>query len=649
MRDGSGGSRWPTWIPLAWTLALVAGVALLRGSLAQTGASLPRAEALPFELGFWALFFAAARGLQRRVRLGLLATGPIFAGVLALAAAQEAHRALYGTRFTVGQVGRVSENWEVVSGAVLGFLGQVPAGALAGALLALLAAFALALARSRAPVYRPLAGAGGLYAAASAAWAVWAVWATASPLHVPVSPDSPALAAHALAVEIRLAVQKEAARTRKHALPWGIARTGVRPVPAVPDAGGAPRPDVFLLLLESVRADHLSVYGYERDTTPRLREWATRPDVRVFPRAFANASASYLSMISLTSGLDLRRGRAEFAETPLVWDRLAARGYQSCLVTISLGYPRMQLDRFLATPGLSHYRDLGQEQIASGGLRTPDGLRGIFLRGVLGETTFRSLGVDRDDRRGFEAFRDCLARRDPARPLFGLWELESTHFPYRYPAEFRRFEPASSYAFSPRDPAPIVNDYHNAIGFMDHLIGELLDGLEASGRADDAVVIVASDHGEAFYEHGQLFHGGGLHPEQTRVPLLVRVPEALRGRYPHAALAALEANRVRPVQLADLVPTLVALADASLGAPDSRETDGANLLRALPPNREIHLVNRPPFHPRAQEPQHHAVIRGEALEIASGNGGVERIALAELDAPAGQGAAPVRRKRHRRP
>ncbi len=634
MHASSGPDRWPTWIPLAWTLALAAGVTLVRASLAEGVARPPRVETLLPELGFWALFFAAARALQRRSRLGLMATGPIFAGVLALAAAQEAHRALYGTRFTVGQVGRVSENWEVVTSAVLGFFAQAPAGAIAAGLLALCAAFALALARSRAPVYRPLVGAGGLHAVASATWAVWAVWAVASPPGVPVPPDSPALSAQALAIEVRQAVQKEASRTRKHALPWGVARTGVRPVPAGPGAGVAPRPDVLVLLLESVRADHLSVYGYPRDTTPRLRAWAARPDVRVFPRAFANATASYLSMISLTSGLDLRRGRAEFAETPLVWDRLAARGYRSCLVTISLGYPRMQLDRYLATPGLSHYRDLGQEQIASGELRLPEGLRGLFLRSVLGESTFRSLGVERDDRRGQEAFRECLARRDPARPLFGLWELESTHFPYRYPAEFRRFEPASSYAFSPRDPAPIVNDYHNAIGWMDHLLGELLDGLQASGRADDTIVIVASDHGEAFYENGQLFHGGGLHPEQSRVPLLVRVPEALRSRYPRAALAALDANRVRPVQLADLAPTLVALADASVEAPDPRETDGANLLRPVAPDRAIHLVNRPPFHPRAQEPQHRAVIRGDALELASAKGRVERIPLAPAEATA---------------
>lgn len=359
--------------------------------------------------------------------------------------------------------------------------------------------------------------------------------------------------------------------------------------------------------------------------------------MRVFPRAFANATASYLSMISLASGLDLRRGRAEFAEAPLVWDRLAARGHQSCLVTISLGYPRMQLDRFLATPGLSHHRDLGQEQLASAGLRLPDGLRGALLRTVLGESTFRSLGVERDDRRGFEALGDCLARRDPARPLFGPWELESTHFPYRYPAEFRRFEPASSDAFSPRDPASIANDYHDAIAWMDHRIGELLDGLEASGRADRTLVIVASDHGEAFYEHGQLFHGGGLHPEQSRVPLLVRVPEGLRTGYPRAALAALDANRARPVQLADLAPTLIALADASLKAPDPRETDGANLLRPVPLDREIHLVNRPRFHPRAQEPQHRAVIRGETLELAPPTGRVERIALDRLDAAARAG------------
>lgn len=168
----------------------------------------------------------------------------------------------------------MSENCEVVTGAVLGFFAQVPAAAIAAALLALCAGFALALARSRAPLHRPLAGAGGLHAAT---WAAWAVWAIASPLHVPVPRDAPALSAQALAIEIRLAIQKEASRARKHALPWGVARIGVRPVPAVPSDASGPRPDVLLVLLESVRSDHSSVYGHPRDTTPRLRAWAAGP------------------------------------------------------------------------------------------------------------------------------------------------------------------------------------------------------------------------------------------------------------------------------------------------------------------------------------------------------------------------------------
>lgn len=94
MPAGSEPNRRPTWIPLAWTVALAAGVTLLRASLAAAAARSPRIESLLPELGFSALFFAAARALQRRSRLGLLATGPRFAGVLALAAAQEAHRAL---------------------------------------------------------------------------------------------------------------------------------------------------------------------------------------------------------------------------------------------------------------------------------------------------------------------------------------------------------------------------------------------------------------------------------------------------------------------------------------------------------------------------------------------------------------------------
>jgi hypothetical protein len=379
------------------------------------------------------------------------------------------------------------------------------------------------------------------------------------------------------------------------------------------------------VLLESVRADHTSVYGYARDTTPHLRALAAGPDAWLFPRAFTNSTLSYIALLSLLSGYDARRPAEAFAESALIWDQLAARGYQSCFVTISLGYWRYRLDRFLATPGLGSYRDLGQEQLASLPRVPPRGLGERFLRAVLGEAGQRSLRVDRDDGRGLAALRECVEARDPARPLLAVWELEGTHFPYRAP-DAGPWTPASTYAFSRRDPLRLTNAYDNAIASADRRIGELLDWLDASGRADDMLVLVTSDHGEAFWEHGQVFHGKGFHPEQVWVPFLLRIPAELQRRYPAAALAALSANRAAPVQLVDLAPTLAALADASSAPADPAATDGHNLLSPLP-EREIHLGSQSPFVPE-RKPRDYAVVRDGALEIFYVDGRRERFELA---------------------
>jgi arylsulfatase A-like enzyme len=169
------------------------------------------------------------------------------------------------------------------------------------------------------------------------------------------------------------------------------------------------------------------------------------------------------------------------------------------------------------------------------------GLWNRFVQAFLG-AGFHHLQVERDDRLTLEVFQGLLEARAKERPFFGVWEMECTHFVYCYPEAFRRFEPASSYGFSRTNPEPLINEYDNAILYLDHLLGRFFDQLEADGLADTTIVVVASDHGEAFYENGKAFHGGGLHPEQTRVPLFVRVPEGVRERFEAGALEALEAN-----------------------------------------------------------------------------------------------------------
>lgn len=619
-------------VPLAWTLALAAAVALFHRIRSSAPLELS-APALLAELGFWALYCAATRSLCRLSAWTLLVSVPLLLAVLALAAMQEAHRALYGVPFDPESVRLVRTNWELVVTAVLDYLGGLPL-ALPLAAAALVAVFVVALVRSRAPAFRPL-HAGAAYAAASLLVGAW--W-LAPPLPARSQALAPGLGALSLAFDLRAALARPARGPvdRAAAAPesesrWKPERSGVR---AVPQAPPGPRPDIVLVLLESVRADHLSVYGYARETSPHLRAFAEGPDVWRFSRAFSNSTLSYISLLSLLSGYGLDRPAQDFAESALIWDQLAARGYQSCFVTISMGYWRYRLDRFLATPGLGRYRDLGQEQVAATPRTPPRGLRERFLRGALGEAGFRALGIDRDDALGLAALRECVEARDPARPLLAVWELEGTHYPYQPPQPVP-WAPASSYTLSIRDPVPLANAYDNAILAADRRIGELLDWLDASGRGDHTLLLVTSDHGEAFWERGQVFHGG-LQPEQVWVPLLVRIPARLQSAYPAAALEVLAANRQQPVQLVDLAPTLVGLADGSGAAPDPATSDGANLLGPLPPDREILVSRRSPF--SAPGPHPHAVVRAGALVIRHPDGGVERFELADFGAQPAVGA-----------
>src|SRR6185436_410781 len=78
----------------------------------------------------------------------------------------------------------------------------------------------------------------------------------------------------------------------------------------------------------------------------------------------------------------------------------------------------------------------------------------------------------------------------------------------------------------PREKTPVMeNRFHNALAYVDRQAGRLIDGLRAAGAWDRTVLLVVSDHGEAFYEHGLPTHGTTLHDEQVRTAMLLRLPD----------------------------------------------------------------------------------------------------------------------------
>jgi glucan phosphoethanolaminetransferase (alkaline phosphatase superfamily) len=570
-------------------------------------------------LGFWCLLFAGARWLYLRSRVSLLATAPLFLLAAVLCAIQQIHHQLFGAFIDGDRLFLIRLNWDTIVDGVM--RAGTPAPLVLAGVLGAALPFVVYVVGSRRPAFVPLRGAGGVRAVAALSWLCWS--ATEFGFHALERVSTPDLAGHVLANEIGDVLRKDArAATERARTRWAIARTGTAPVSAPDVANGkaAAAPNLVLILLESVRADHLPSYGHHRNTMPFVAELAAAPETFRFEYAYANSSASYFSMLSLLTGIALSRDADTFARAPLIWDHLAVRGYESFVVTQSVGYPRYLLDDFMQTPGLASYLDVGQSRVADfRAAAALEGRAGGLRRDVVGHL-FEHVSVERDDAWSLEAFQQRILARDPARPFFGVWEIECTHYPYCYPDAFRRYEPAKAYFRAGDVIGALRNDYDNALLYADHVIQQLMRFLAAQQLAQDTVVAISSDHGESFLERGALFHGGVPYVEQMRVPLLLIVPPPVRARLAPEVLDALAANRAAPVQLLDLLPTLLDLADGARGSGDL-PGDGDSLLRPLAPDRELWLSNDPPLREaRPQKREEARVSRQHGYVIVYGDG-----------------------------
>jgi arylsulfatase A-like enzyme len=304
--------------------------------------------------------------------------------------------------------------------------------------------------------------------------------------------------------------------------------------------GGPPPPDILLITMDTTRADHLSVYGYRRQTTPALE--ALSEEGVVFGQAFAPIPETGPSCAALLTGrwpaeLGMRgNGQPLPADVTTLAGELQAAGYRTAAFVS--GYP---LRRRLAAldRGFEHYDD-----------ELPD------ARG-------RVEGVQRLAPRTTEAALAWL-QRQASGPIF-LWvHYYDPHGDYAPAPPFdARFAPGPG----PRIPAELIPEYQRLdgvtdaavyvsrydgeIALVDRQIERLLAQLEDSGRRQRTVIAVTADHGESLTEHGYYFdHGNELYGPSLRVPLLLAGPGVPGdGRRLDAV-----------VRLPDLMPTLLELA-----------------------------------------------------------------------------------------
>ena len=330
------------------------------------------------------------------------------------------------------------------------------------------------------------------------------------------------------------------------------------------DAGKAAmlagRPNVILIVMDTVRADHTSLCGYKYPTTPNLAQLAK--DGRLYPKAEAVDSWTLPSHASMFTGKYPRQHGAHASseknaegiekyrpygtqlapsQQTIAW-YLSQAGYSTGGIAANYTWLCRQ---FGLDQGFGYYYDLPRmllfmpngSPVFKWPLEAVDGFMGY--NGKLLQTYW--------DAETVTGMAESWVNKHKAEPFFLFVNYMDAHYPYSAVPPFDHidgpgipYDPIlrqhswqkflSYYINTGRNLTPArlrsaVNQYDGEIAYADHWIGSFVESLKREGLYDNTLLIVTSDHGEFFGEHRLLNHGVGIYEGGINVPILVKYPE----------------------------------------------------------------------------------------------------------------------------
>lgn len=293
------------------------------------------------------------------------------------------------------------------------------------------------------------------------------------------------------------------------------------------------RPNIIIVIIDTLRADHLGCYGYSRNTSPQLDSLAAAGTR--WSNFQAQAPWTLPATATIFTGLNVRqhgsgrRGDGDHvlhAEVPTIPSIFEAAGYATCgifnvcVLSEQMGFAR----------GFDYYScaEYGVDRAAE----TVDEFI-LWLEGLEGERPFLAV---------LHVF-DVHQPYDPPPPYDGMFieddTLESVYWEITDEGEIAH----------PEHLEYFLARYDGSIRLVDDQLGRLFEHLRSTGLSDSAVVVVTADHGEEFLERGWIGHGGHLYQEMLHVPLIISGP-------------GIEAGRTidTPAGQMDILPTMLSLA-----------------------------------------------------------------------------------------
>lgn len=346
--------------------------------------------------------------------------------------------------------------------------------------------------------------------------------------------------------------------------------------PAREAAAPQSKPNLVLVVMDTVRADHLSLYGYTRKTSPVLEQLAK--ESAVFTNAFATADFTLPAHASIFTGLYPSWHRAHSAPPQFPFGRrlddgietlagmLQKRGYRTMAEIANGAYldPKW---------GLARGFDVFDNRLAARLNQTDEtpylreGMRRLlsfFIPTGEYDLTFRH-GYQITEQAGkmleeahagkapfflFLNYMDAHAPYVPPAPFNRMFRDDESGVPLRRYVNIRRLVLEDKEPIAESDRRSLVSQYDGGVAAIDHEIGELVSGLKKLGVYENTLLIVTADHGEAFGERNLLGHQVSVYQNQIHVPLLIK--------YPNSRQASTSDDLVSQV---DLLPTVLDVLD----------------------------------------------------------------------------------------